>query len=173
MSMASRTIYANPPNKAYARDGIILGSFAFILGILGLLLGWGPFDGVIIGAIMGVFGVLFIYLYWHRENVRRPSAVEVNDDGIIMEFRFSSKMICPWSEIAGIFSDPPESPGAFKGGAGAIILWKSNVPYFTTYEISEAIRMKHWQTQRKEIPQKMLGETERDFKKRIRKRESG
>jgi hypothetical protein len=161
--------YSNPPNKKYVRDISIIGIFAFALGIIGILLGLGPFNGMVIAIVMGIFGFLFIFIAWYRENIHRPSSVDINDNGVIMEFRSSRRVICPWSEIAGVFSDPPDQPGAFKGGAGAIILWKSNLPYFTTYEISIAILTKFREIQHFEMPQKLMNETERDFKRRLRK----
>jgi len=160
--------FKNPPNLRVFKFDLLVGAPFIVFGTIALIFGLGPFDGIAIFIAIAGAGVAMYVLSWYREFVHRPIAIELMDHGIAMEFRYGDRKFCQWNDISGLISrkDKEGVIELFSEGVGALILWKGD-PYFTTYEISEAIRSKYRETQGKEMPLMMVNEREKGFRKRV------
>jgi hypothetical protein len=159
--------YNNPPEKAIVKFTIIMFVIMIIIGMLGLISNWGPYDGII-GFIVVVGGwSIFIIITWYREYYIRPTIVEIADFGVILYMRYSKNVQLAWSEILGIFAYSDDtSIIKSKDGIGSIIPYHGP-RYWTTYSIANIISSEYNKSTGKQLPRENLNETTRDFRKRV------
>ena len=94
---------------------------------------------VIIGGI-----IYFMTILWIREFVKRPIAVSIVDDGILLQFRHGKPKFVEWSEVVSLNLTSPDSGKLFgKSGDGAIQIRNQTFPYQLSYQIAKEIQIKY------------------------------
>lgn len=159
--------YKNPPEMAIVKTVIIMFAILLTIGIVGLVIKWGPYDGWVgFFTMIGIWSC-FILAVWYRQFYLRPKIVEMLDDGIVLHMNYTKDVSLKWSEILGYFAYS-EDNGAIKinNGAGAIIP-RTGPGYTTNYGIAVTVASEYSRFTGRVLPRMELNEEVRKFKKRV------
>jgi len=157
-------VFSNPWNKTYLRMDLAIWVFSIVLGCVFLILNS---HAIIVFIVMVFIGFIWYFVNWQRQCYYRPIEVEIQEDGILMTFRYSSKLQLKWNEILGIYSSRDESAWIANPYGTGIIIPKKGTRRDVTFEIAEAIASKYHERTVHDLPREGVYEKDRDFKRRL------
>ncbi|MHA1806795.1 MAG: hypothetical protein ACTSX2_04415 [Candidatus Thorarchaeota archaeon] len=128
-------VYSNPSDSRFVLTVIAIAFiFGYGLGIIGFLLKSGSY--LVLG-VMWAIGTVLILSVWFREYYRRPISIQIDDDEIILHFRYREQKNVKWGEIGGVIADSSHHGSFYQRGGGLLVDGKN--PYMITREIAESI----------------------------------
>ena len=119
---------------------------------------------LIVSFLIGILGIITV---WHREFIARPREIEINDQGLVLSFRYSLKnRIVQWDEIIGSYGFSEEG-GILSRPSGVGVLDLVDKEYGIDFVISRAISGAYLKKIGQNLPERRKGEDYKAFRKRV------
>lgn len=160
-------IYENPPNKALVNFFLVMFIILFSIGLIFLVIEWGPYNGWVSFSILIGGGTCFIFTIWYGEYYLRPNIIEIMDDGLVLHMNYSRDIKLTWSDILGYFAYSEENEEVKTKPGSGVIFTRNGPDYTTNYRIVVIIASEYYRATGKFLPEALQNEGVRKFKKRV------